>query len=110
MKAHLAHRGEAREARRRSAERDARASLPRLAELLVGLGARSVVLFGSLSAGRFDEDSDIDLATAGLGFHEAMKAHALCSEVARRQVEIVRLEDAPPLLARRIAELGERLA
>ena len=87
-----------------------RALLPRVARHLKELGAAEVYLFGALAEGRFRTDSDVDLATSGLGFHEALKAVATCGDLLEWAVDVVRLEDAPPTLVARVTETGVRLS
>jgi len=86
-----------------------RALLPSVAAHLRSLGATEVHLFGSLASGRFRADSDVDLATRGLGFHEALRAMTSCAELLGRSVDVVRLEDAPATLVARVEETGVRL-
>ena len=103
---------------RKERERDARAAarrerllqaVPRLARVLRrGFGARAVTLFGSLAWGHADEHADIDIFVTGLApgrYFEALGrllAEAPCS------VDLVREEDAPETLKRRVAEGGVR--
>ncbi|SNB51568.1 nucleotidyltransferase family protein [Thermoflexus hugenholtzii] len=70
-------------------------------------GVRQVWAFGSLVRNQLDERSDIDLAVAGLAERD------LCRAVGRLQsldpdfpIDVVRLEDAPPSLRRRIEQEG----
>ena len=87
-----------------------RSLLPAIVRHLQGLGAVEIYLFGSLTDGRFGADSDVDLATRGLGFHEALRAAATCAELLDRAVDVVRLEDAPPPLVARVTQTGVRLS
>jgi predicted nucleotidyltransferase len=93
----------------RVAARSARELLPRLASTLRERGAVEVVLFGSLAEGRFTGDSDIDLAVRGASERSLAGLSYDLTLLAHREVEIVRLEDAPSSLVRRIYETGERL-
>lgn len=104
----------ARRARERAAEASSEAErirslLPKVARHLRELGASEVWVFGSLVQGRFHAESDVDIATSGLGFHDALKAVATCGDLLDRSVDVVRLEDAPPTLAARVRETGSRL-
>jgi predicted nucleotidyltransferase len=70
-------------------------------------GVRQVWAFGSLVRDQLDERSDIDLAVVGLAERD------LCRAVGRLQaldpefpIDVVRLEDAPPSLRRRIEREG----
>lgn len=72
-------------------------------------GATRVVLFGSLAREQAHERSDVDLAVWGLS--EASVGPAL-DEVARildAPVDLIRMEDAPTSLARRVETDGVEL-
>lgn len=89
--------------------RRVRSQLPLAVEFLRSLGASEVFLFGSLAERRFRADSDIDLAVRGLDWRAALGASVRCADLLDRHVDLVRLEDAPPSLAARVRETGERL-
>ena len=87
-----------------------RAQLPKAASLLVTrYQARRVVLFGSLANGTHDEQSDVDLAVAGLP--SAVYFHALADlmDLLAGPVDLVRVEEAMPSLLERIQEEGQAL-
>lgn len=95
----------AEQARRRERAWRAAAAAARL--LKESFGVRQVWAFGSLVRDQLDERSDIDLAVAGLTERD------LCRAVGRLQtvdpefpIDVVRLEDAPPSLRRRIEREG----
>lgn len=90
--------------------RRVRSLLPSVVAHLTSLGATEIYLFGSLTDGRFGAHSDVDLATRGLGFHEALKAVSTCADLIDRAVDVVRLEDAPPTLLARVTQTGVRLS
>lgn len=87
-----------------------RAALPEVVSFLRQEGATRVWLFGSLARDGFRHDSDVDLAVEGLEFHAWLRASVRCTELLRRQVDLVRLEDAPPTLAQTVLACGERLS
>jgi predicted nucleotidyltransferase len=97
---------------RRSAARarlkaELRARLPAVAAALTRLGARRVILFGSLASDRFEEDSDVDLAVEGLPTGSLIDAIAEASRVLHRPVDLIRIEAASPRLRARIQADGE---
>jgi len=75
-----------------------RAALPGLAAMLAALGARRVVLFGSLAEGALHDRSDIDLAVEGLPAARYWEALATLAAAAPAPVDLVRVEDAPDSL------------
>ena len=81
-------------------------------------GVASVYLFGSYAAGRAHSESDVDLGIL-LGRQSYPDAHArfdarvrlgadLIRELRENDVDVVILNDAPPLLGRRIVSQGVR--
>ncbi|HEX6972568.1 MAG TPA: nucleotidyltransferase domain-containing protein [Limnochordia bacterium] len=112
--AHFRAAWNARQARAEAAaealRREARIEAERLARLLgETFSVRRVILFGStLRLGRFHPHSDIDLAVEGLAPELLYRAQGQLLSWSRYSVDLVPIEDAPPLLARRIAE-GEVL-
>lgn len=99
---------ERRAAQERAAE--ARRRLPQVVEILVhGLGARRVVLFGSLLDGALAESSDVDLAVEGMDRARYWEALWRCSDALGRPVDLVPIEDARPSLLKRVQDEGEVL-
>jgi len=92
-----------------TARREAELALPELVRLLVRRGAREVWLFGSLAWGHAGQGSDIDLAVDGLAPEEHLRAQGELLLAAPCSVDLVRLADAPALLAVRIRAKGRRL-
>lgn len=87
-----------------------RKRLPEAARLLRShYGAESVVLFGSLAAGRPREGSDVDLAVAGLPSARYFDALSTLMTLFGAPVDLVRLEEAPQSLLARVAAEGEAL-
>jgi uncharacterized protein len=105
-------RARAAEKARAAAERASRLreSVPNAAALLRSrYGARDVVLFGSLATGAFDDRSDVDLAVRGVAASDYFAALADLMALFAGPVDLVRLEQAPPSLAARVAAEGEAL-
>lgn len=105
-------------ARRAAAERRAleawaagvRARLPEAARLLRGdYGATRVWLFGSFAQGGVHAGSDVDLAVEGLSEAAHYRAMARVAGVLGAEVDLVRVEEAPPRLRARITAEGARL-
>ena len=79
-------------------------------ELRCGPPLRLAVVFGSVAAGRSRPDSDVDLAILprdpALSFHDEMLIAARVSRAVGREVDLVRLDRASPLLRWEIARNG----
>lgn len=67
------------------------------AQRLIERGASAVYLFGSVSTGRLREDSDVDLAVAGLPPQVFFSALAEAMRVIGRPVDLLALERHPEL-------------
>jgi predicted nucleotidyltransferase len=79
----------------------------RAAEQLKGLGARRVVLFGSLARGEWSPAADVDLAVLGLPPHLFWKAGRVAEEiVADCPVDLIPLEQAGRALLEEIERYG----
>jgi predicted nucleotidyltransferase len=76
---------------------------------LLELGASRVILFGSLAAGTAHEASDVDLAVAGLPAEVYFTALGELMTLFCAPVDLVRIEEACPSLADRIAAEGQQL-
>ncbi|MFQ3613394.1 MAG: nucleotidyltransferase domain-containing protein [Cyanobacteriota bacterium] len=72
-------------------------------------GASRVVVFGSLAKGRFAEESDIDLAVAGIPKERFFEALAKVNRHSRRWVDLKPLEDLDPYFRQRILQTGIEL-
>ena len=66
------------------------------AALLTAAGAREVYVFGSVVAGRAHEDSDVDLAVAGLPPERFFSTMARLENLFDRSVDLVDLDDTSP--------------
>ena len=96
-------------ARARRARR-ARRRLPEAVARLREAGASRVILFGSLSRGGLDTDSDIDLAVDGLSLAACDEAERELSGLFGRPVQVVRLSRAPAAFRRLVKGHGEVLS
>lgn len=82
-------------------------------------GVVSLYLFGSHAEGRNHAESDVDVGvllrrsaypTVQLRFEARLRLAAdLCAHLHCNRVDVVVLNDAPPLLARRIVATGKRI-
>ena len=98
---------------------DVRSALDRLLAGLDSPGLVSAYLFGSHAAGRAHRESDIDVAvllewkafpTAEARFEEQLRLSARLGEaLGTSRIDLVVLNDAPPLLGRHIVTVGERM-
>lgn len=95
------------QAARALAVESVRAKLGQVSSLLTDkYGVTRVVLFGSFARGDVREDSDVDLLVEGLSSEGYFAAAADVSCLLRRDADLVRLEDAGPLLLERVARQG----
>jgi predicted nucleotidyltransferase len=87
-----------------------RSRLPAVADVLVReFGVTRIILFGSLAEGLARDDSDIDLAVAGLAPADYFRALGRTEQAAGGRVDLVPIDEASPELLRRIEETGEVL-
>ena len=68
------------------------------ANLLRGLGATQVFIFGSAAKGEMRPDSDVDLAVTGLPSQVYLSAISKASDLLGRPVDLVDLDDPTPLV------------
>ena len=66
------------------------------AAVLKAAGAREVHVFGSTAQGTLREDSDVDLAVSGLPPEVFFRAMAQASDVLRRPLDLIDLDEATP--------------
>ncbi len=96
------------EGRQRAAR--VRAALPEVVRLLrEEFGARRVVLFGSLLAGRLDEDSDLDLLVDGIPAERLVPATNRAWEIVGIPVDLVPADAGRPEIVARALRDGEEL-
>ena len=86
----------------------ARNNLEAITELLVHeFKATKIILFGSLLAGKFHEESDIDLAVAGISAGDYFRALARVNEISERVIDLKPLEDLDPYFLEKVLRTGE---
>ena len=83
-----------------------RTRIEKAAEVLVGLGAREVYVFGSAATGRVRAGSDVDLAVRGLPPALFFRAIADAADVLGCDVDLIDLDDDSPF-TRYLQEEGE---
>lgn len=66
------------------------------AQALKAAGAREVYVFGSAANDRLREDSDVDLAVAGLPPERFLEAMGRAARALHRPVDLVDLDEANP--------------
>ena len=69
-------------------------------------GASRVRVFGSLARGDTDERFDIDLAVEGIARESFFAACAAARSVVTRELDVIDLADASPLLRQRVEQDG----
>ncbi len=73
-------------------------------------GVRLAVLFGSAARGDHDANSDLDVGVSfESGADAGQRLEVELSRVSRRRIDLVRLDEAPPLLRFEIAREGRVL-
>jgi predicted nucleotidyltransferase len=72
-------------------------------------GIQLAVLFGSAARGRLQSNSDLDIGLLGVEPARLGTLASMLSRVARRPVDVVALESAPPLLRFEVAREGRVL-
>ena len=85
---------------------DLKAQLARAAEALRAAGAREVYAFGSAARGVLRDDSDIDLAVAGLPPERFFEAMGRAADLLDRPLDLVDLDEDNPF-TRYLKEEGE---
>jgi predicted nucleotidyltransferase len=68
------------------------------ANMLIGMGASQVYVFGSLVRGELRADSDIDMAVSGLPARLYFSAVSRASDILGRPVDLVDLDDDTALV------------
>ena len=68
------------------------------ADLLRGMGATQVFIFGSATRGELRPDSDVDMAVTGLPSQVYFSATSKASDIFGRPVDLVDLDDPTPLV------------
>ena len=83
-----------------------RQSIARAAAALRAAGAREVYIFGSAARGSMREDSDVDMAVAGLPPAAFFRAMAPARKSLGRELDLVDLDEDNPFV-RYLKEEGE---
>lgn len=68
------------------------------ADMLIGVGASQVFVFGSLVRGKLRPDSDIDMAVSGLPAKVYFSAVGRASDILGRPADLVDLDDDTALV------------
>lgn len=76
------------------------------AKVLLEMGASQVYVFGSAARGEMRRGSDVDMAVSGLPARSYFSAVSKASDVLRRPVDLVDLDDDTPLV-RHLLSSGE---
>ncbi|MBM4080168.1 MAG: nucleotidyltransferase domain-containing protein [Planctomycetes bacterium] len=63
------------------------------AAALKAAGAREVYVFGSAATGRLTDESDVDLAVAGLPAHKFFHAMGAAGDALGRPIDLIDLDD-----------------
>lgn len=94
----------------RALTQEARSELGQIEQVLRDrYGAQKIILFGSLAKDRFTEESDIDLAVAGLAPTEFFDAYAEVNRLSRFRVDLKPLDRLDSHFYHRILTQGEIL-
>jgi predicted nucleotidyltransferase len=75
-----------------------RGAIETAADVLRGLGAREVYVFGSATRDELRPDSDIDLAVTGLPAAVFFRAVSKVSDILRRPADLLDLDDETPIV------------
>jgi predicted nucleotidyltransferase len=80
------------------------------AQKIKNLGGKRVILFGSLAAGPFRKDSDIDIAVEGLSVDAYFKALGILEEILEDvNFDLVDMAEALPSVLQKIEREGVEL-
>lgn len=88
----------------------AREDLQRVVDLLISeFNVTKIILFGSLCKGTFHQESDIDLAVAGIPALEYFRVLAKVNSISSRWIDLKPLEELEPHFKKRVLQTGECL-
>jgi predicted nucleotidyltransferase len=88
----------------------ARKDLDKVVQVLIQrYNIKRVILFGSLSKGRFAEGSDIDIAVEGLARADFYEALSAVNRVTSLWIDLKPLEDLDPFFRERVLRKGQVL-
>lgn len=88
---------------------DFQEDLAKVRSILLGHGAKKIILYGSLARGDYRPDSDIDLCVEGLPDRNFFRALAECLMNARHHVSVLDFKNARGYLRERILKEGRLL-
>ena len=71
--------------------------------------ATQIIVFGSLVRDRFGEDSDIDIAAAGIEHGDFFRALAVVNDYSRREIDLKPIESLEPHFKERVLSTGRVL-
>ena len=77
------------------------------AEYLKSLGAKEIILFGSLADGTFDHNSDIDLAVSGISPKAYFTAVAILPALIEWKIDLVAIDHTRKDFAAYIRKYGK---
>ncbi|MEO0489327.1 MAG: nucleotidyltransferase domain-containing protein [Cyanobacteria bacterium J06635_15] len=77
--------------------------------LVSQFGATKIIVFGSLVRGRFNADSDIDMAVAGIPKADFFAALAVVNQISQRWIDLKPLESLEPHFRARVLSTGQVL-
>lgn len=88
----------------------ARQDLQKVVDLLLDeYNVTQIILFGSLCKGTFNQESDIDLAVAGIPAPEYFHVLAQVNSISQRWIDLKPLEELEPHFKKRVLQTGEYL-
>lgn len=61
-------------------------------ETLISCGAQEIYLFGSMTTGQIDQNSDWDFAVRGIGSAAGLHAHGILLTTLQRSVDLIDLD------------------
>ncbi len=77
--------------------------------ILIELGARKIILYGSLARGDYDQHSDIDICVDGIPKESYFRAIARCMMEIDRRISILEFEKIQGYFKERILSEGKIL-
>lgn len=80
--------------------------LEKAIKILKENGAKEIFVFGSIANGRFNENSDIDIAVKGLAEKNFFKVASILNFELENQIDLVDLDDKENRFSQIILKLG----
>jgi predicted nucleotidyltransferase len=78
-------------------------------QLRTEFGATEIIVFGSLTRGGFDAESDLDIAVAGIPPQDFFAAMAAANQIGHQWVDLKPLESLEPHFLQKVLATGKRL-